>query len=282
MRNGDASDSNQAFLAARLEHAEIAAPLDGFVQFVKSKRLLALAENEASLGNLQLADLYIAFAALSGVPGAVARLRKLYASEITYAYNRIRPAGLTAEDAEQMVWERLLTTPAGRAAAEPSARLASYSGRGRLNVFVRVTATRLLINAARDRVEGRRIVAAHEAAMATAMAATPAGQLDMLIEQEYQTAFLTAVKAAVGKLRTRQRMLLRCQFTQQLSIDEIGTMYGVHRATAARWLGDIRQQILAETRRHLRNQLGLSSDAVESILKHPHRSLDQSLSSLFL
>ena len=52
-----------------------------------------------------------------------------------------------------------------------------------------------------------------------------------------------------------------------LTIDEIAPMYGVHRATAARWIASAKQDVLARTRKQLMTELHLDAGEVDSLIR---------------
>jgi RNA polymerase sigma-70 factor (ECF subfamily) len=51
-----------------------------------------------------------------------------------------------------------------------------------------------------------------------------------------------------------------------MSIDEIATAYGIHRATAARRVNRARDALLADTRRRMSERLRLNSKELDSVL----------------
>ena len=69
------------------------------------------------------------------------------------------------------------------------------------------------------------------------------------LKAEYRTEFAGALREANAELDSETRTLLRQQIVDQLSIDEIGAAFGVHRATAARWLLRARGALVTATRR---------------------------------
>jgi RNA polymerase sigma-70 factor (ECF subfamily) len=65
----------------------------------------------------------------------------------------------------------------------------------------------------------------------------------------------------VTELSVRDRGLLRLHFVQSCSIDTIGRMYGVHRATAARWIVRTRKLVASRVRRRLQQELGEENES---------------------
>ena len=72
-------------------------------------------------------------------------------------------------------------------------------------------------------------------------------------------------------------MLLRYQLIDGLTIDEIGALSRVHRATAARWLATIRDGLVERTRELLGEALGVDSVEAASIVRMVQSQLDVSV-----
>ena len=75
----------------------------------------------------------------------------------------------------------------------------------------------------------------------------------------------------------RERTLLKQQIVDGLGIDELGALYEVHRATAARWVAAAREKLLLRTRRAFMVRVRISSDECESIMRMVRSQLDVSL-----
>jgi RNA polymerase sigma-70 factor (ECF subfamily) len=73
-----------------------------------------------------------------------------------------------------------------------------------------------------------------------------------LLREAYRDAFQTALGDTFAALSPRERNLLRLHVLDGLGIDEIAAPYGVHRATAARWLNAVHEAILAGVHQRLR------------------------------
>ncbi|OJY27709.1 MAG: hypothetical protein BGO98_41335 [Myxococcales bacterium 68-20] len=61
--------------------------------------------------------------------------------------------------------------------------------------------------------------------------------------------------------------------------EAIGRMYGVHRATATRWILQAKQAVFDETRGELERRYAMSTDTFESIAHDVVHGLDASLST---
>jgi RNA polymerase sigma-70 factor (ECF subfamily) len=145
--------------------------------------------------------------------------------------------------------------------AEPgAARVVEYAGRGRLRGLVQVVATRLAVDhtRAKDRPGG-----GDELDDLVAIADDP--ELAFL-KATYRAAWREAFTAAVGDLDARARNLLRLHHLGGATLEQLAAMYGVHRATAVRWLADARAGLLRGTRRRLTAALAVSPAELDSIL----------------
>lgn len=60
--------------------------------------------------------------------------------------------------------------------------------------------------------------------------------------------FQESFKEAIATLSSRERNLLRYHFLAELSIDQIGAIYHIHRATAARWVNKAQERLVKKTR----------------------------------
>jgi len=97
------------------------------------------------------------------------------------------------------------------------------------------------------------------------------------LKAEYRTEFATALREAIGELSAEDRTLLRQQIVDELSIDEIGAAFGVHRATAARWLQRARGALVTHTRGRLAARLKVSVEEVDSVIRLVQSQLDASV-----
>jgi RNA polymerase sigma-70 factor (ECF subfamily) len=219
------------------------------------------------LSALHAGALWIACGCVAGGRDAMAAFEATYAPVIGAALERSFDRGL-AQDAELALRERLFLV-----GPDDQPRLASYSGRGDLRAWLRAAAVRTAIDLTRT----RRTVALAPDVLADAAAADP---LLAGLKASYRESFRTAFAAAVRELGDRDRTLLRYRFADDLSIDEIGALYGVHRATVARWLATIREALFEATREGIMAELSLTESEVDSVLRLVDSQLDVSISDV--
>ena len=98
--------------------------------------------------------------------------------------------------------------------------------------------------------------------------------------RRYREDFKAAFEEAFASLDAKSRNLLRQSLLDNLSIDQLGAIYRVHRATAARWLASARDQVLEETRSVLRRRLQIDEREFMSLMNLVRSQLDLSLARL--
>jgi RNA polymerase sigma-70 factor (ECF subfamily) len=221
----------------------------------------------AALDTLHLGDLLLAGASMRGDAGAVVRLERDCLGPAHAVVARILGPS-ECDDAMQSVRERLLV---GREGSAP--RLGEYAGRGSLAGWIKVVAVRTALNWARDhRDQGT-------SPDDDALLELPGAEHPELehMRAQYRPEFKAAFQAALAALDARERILLRLQFVDDLTVDQIGALYSVHRSTAARWVARARESLFEGTRRRLAERLGLDASRLASILDLVRSHVDLSL-----
>ncbi|HKA86082.1 MAG TPA: helix-turn-helix domain-containing protein [Haliangiales bacterium] len=265
------TDGLAAILAAHLDAGRAAWP-DVVVEPERfaahlAHRLPPDAGAEA-LAALRGSDLYLARACADGDAGAIAAFEARYFNEVDIAAARMRAARDLAAEVKQWLRRTLFV---GDGTRPPAA--ADFAGRGDLRGWVRVTAVREL-----QRLLGKqkREVTVDDEGFLDAL--LPAHDPEMShVRERYRRELQEAVLVATQATPARDRALLRYSAFDGLSIDEIGALYGVHRATAARWLASAREGILERTRAELARRLGVETPDVDSIIRLVQSRLEVSL-----
>jgi len=216
---------------------------------------------------VRLVDLYLACACVQGDNTAVEYFVQHCGPTIRRVLKTLAFEDSEADDLEARLLEHLLVRTGGG-----GCRLGQYEGRADLRAWVQAAAVRLAASARRGK---RREVLLEE--MHLSELAIHASQDHNLVEKECLAHVQRALAAAFDSLSSRERNLLRHQVVSGLTIDEIGLIYGTHRATAARWLERVRHKILGEVRRALVAELRLTEAEVDSMLTLVRSQLDGSL-----
>ena len=254
---------------AEAAHPGLALDRAAFVQALMA-RLPPEAVPAETLASLRTVDLYLACASATGEPAALARFEPLLSREVEDAARAVRaPAGL-ADEVKQRLREHLLVGDAERGPA-----IADYAGRGDLSAFVRISAVRECLRLMKR--QAREIGVEEDELGVLAPAVDP--ELERL-KQTYRQEFAACFSTALAALPPRERTLLRMSVLDRVSIDKIGAIYGVHRATAARWLERARTRIAEHTESLLGERLALETGEVASVIRLVRSQLDVSLERL--
>jgi RNA polymerase sigma-70 factor (ECF subfamily) len=171
------------------------------------------------------------------------------------------------EEVKQMLRLQLLV-----AKPDKPPDIANYRGKGPLRGWVRITATRELIRHKKKQARETPIDEGLDRFLTT--------QMDPMLDamkEAYRSEFAVALREAIVDLNTEDRGLLRQQIVDGLSIDEIGAAFGVHRATAARWLNRARAALVSATHARLANRLELPVEQIESVIRLVRSRLDASV-----
>lgn len=257
----------------RWPHVEL--PSDVFARHLS--RLLPEASAESPLAplieQLALEDLYLACACVHGVPSAIETLEREYLAKLPGLLGHIKlPSATTLDDVCQMVRTHLLL-PTDKAVP----RIAEYTGRGALMSWIRVVAVRMAL---RQRASDRETPEENRLAALEALPAPgPDAEFD-LIKRRYHREFRQATREAFASLPSEQRHLLRLHFIERLPTTRLGPLFGVDQSTVSRWLKSARQAVYEETKRLLKERLGLSSHDFESMLADIESRFDVSLSQV--
>lgn len=246
---------------AFVEHPDIALPHDAFCA-----RLEQLPE--ASLDRVRAADLYLALACARGDARAHQKLDAEVMPKLSAALERFAPA-VDADELQQKLRTRLLLPRGARAP-----RIASYGGLGSLANWLRAIAVRLALRMTRR----RRAEAATDEHLER-LVADDDPELGLLRAQ-YRDAFRTAFRAAFESLSTKDRNVLRLHLLDGLSVDRIAALYGVHRASAFRWLEQVRDRLDLATRRQLAGDGRMCVSEIDQVLMAMQSQLAVSFRSL--
>jgi len=209
-------------------------------------------------------DVYLACACHKGDPAALAAFEHTITSDVRRSLSRNVDAA-TLDDALQNARRDLFAL----------GRIAQYDGSGPLKKWLRVAVLRLAVRA----VEARKRETSLDEPADLQRVADDDPEL-LLVKATTREAFRTAFQAAVDTLDPQQALVLRQHFVDGLSIDELGRLHRVHRATAARWVVRARENLLQRIRVHFSQRV--SEEECESAIRLISSQFDVSVRRMLL
>jgi len=252
------------FTAARATWPGVELDREAFMSHLRERIEEAAARDEHA------SDLFLACACLRGDPKAIAFLEARFLAQVPAFLSRMESDPTAIAELLQALREKLLLPSAG---GRP--KLAEYTGQGPLSAWLRVVAVR----AALDSKRGKPREVLQEEIPDTLLPCSDDPELDYL-RVRYAAEFRAAFHDALLGLEPKARTVLRLHILDGLNIDRIGAIYGVHRATVARWIADARAWLFEQTRRLLSDRLSLEPHEFESVLRLVGANLDASVRRL--
>jgi RNA polymerase sigma-70 factor (ECF subfamily) len=201
-------------------------------------------------------DLWLAFACASGTAGAVEAFERAHAADVQAVHAQSRPPRPALDELRQVVRAKLFVGPAPR--------IADYSGQGPLRGWMRVLAARALVDLTRG--PGARETPRAEDDFLAVPSPGDDPELEYL-KRTYRAELRQAFEESAQALSPEERNVLREHYAHGLSIDEIASAHGIHRATAARRIEGAREAVLRGTRQRLMHKLRLSRRELESVVR---------------
>jgi RNA polymerase sigma-70 factor (ECF subfamily) len=201
------------------------------------------------------AELALATAVAAGDATAIREFETKY---LTPVRSQLRAMNLDAQDIadiEQAIRIKLLVAEDGA-----PARLLQYAGHGKLGGLVRVAAVREALSLIR-----RKKTTTSDDWLEELSSPDDDPEL-VALKSRHRVEFKTAFEEAVRRLSPREHTLLRLHLVRQHSIDHIGAVYSVHRATAARWIEAAKTRLRTETTRILGERFDLRGPELERVV----------------
>jgi RNA polymerase sigma-70 factor (ECF subfamily) len=234
-------------------------------------RRLGAAASPQQLARTRADHVHLAIACAAGDELAIRRFERELLDEVDATAERLRARADQADDVRSQLRRILFVSEPGRAAA-----LLGYSGRGDLRSYLRVIATRELVRAI---TRARREVGVDDDAVFDKLSVACELEFGELRER-YRGSVEAAMRSALAGLGERSRALLRYSLVDGWSVDRIGALYGIHRATAARRVVAARDELGRAIRAELAHQLAISLAEVDSIVRSVQSGIDVSIERL--
>jgi RNA polymerase sigma-70 factor, ECF subfamily len=262
-REPDVSSLDAIIKAAVAAWPDVHVPPEEFRAFLLARGSAADRSTEVLHAN----DLYLACACLGGDAAAWRELDRLHLARIPRFVAKIDRSPEFADDVRQRIAEKLLHDANGRP------KLALYTGEGPIGAWIRVAAVREAQNA-------KAAVRYTEQPDERFAAAGPDAE-EVLAKRHYADAFRRAFEEVVDTLALDRRNVLRLHYLDGLTLDEVAKLYQVSRSTAARWIAEVRQDLLARVKGALSAELGHLAGGPVSVFALIESQLDLSIQRHF-
>jgi RNA polymerase sigma-70 factor, ECF subfamily len=208
-------------------------------------------------------DLFLCAACLAGDNDAMDRVNGLLSASAQSVKSHFRVDDDERDEILQSVRIRLLSGP------QP--RLAGYRGASPLTAWLSVVVRRAALDAYRS---SREPSSDQDILDLVADGVSPLhGALET--DRERLRFFL---ETSLMRLEPQERTLLKMNLLDHQSIDAIGLVFRVHRATVARWLVDIRMRLLKDLVSLMKSELRTNSTEIQSLIRYYRSDLEMSLS----
>ena len=260
-----------AVAAARQRWPEVTVDAAAFAAALAGAGVTPAAADLAARG----ADLVLAHATAAGqAPAATVFERDIMSRARATIARYVRDAARVDEVVQQLRIQLMVAAP-----GMTRPRLARFDGRAPLGAWVCMCAARQALRAMRD--ERSR----HEVAFEWSDALAELTATDDVVEPlraRYADAVAAALRDACAALPRRHRAVIRLLFVEDAAVDDVATIYQVHRVTVWRWVQEAQEQLRDSIRAQLRQAVP-SSDVGSATLigwveGQVMLSLDQALS----
>jgi RNA polymerase sigma-70 factor (ECF subfamily) len=220
------------------------------------------------LAALHADDLYLACACADGVEAAVAEFDRRYLTKLHGSVARLSTEPAFVDELRQILRNKLLVAISG------PPKIGDYSGRGKLEAWVRAAAVRTALDLLERDARHAPLDTGRQRRLGS-----PDPELDY-IKARYRGEFERAFQAALATLTVEQRNVMRLHYLDGLSLQQIGKLQKVHTSTISRWLSTTREELFAATRRALCERLQLETQELESLMGLVQSRVEISLHAL--
>jgi RNA polymerase sigma-70 factor (ECF subfamily) len=232
--------------------------------------LTARHRSEGEPHGVAAADLYLACACARGDERAIALFERELFPLVDEAVAAFKQPAHFIDEVKQALREKLFVAEPGE---EP--RITRYSGRGPLANWVRISALRTAVNLLRD---------------GAAQTLDPLHHLPRIASHSLEVDYLRkqhseqihhALAAAMAALPERQRVALKLQLLDGLTLQQIGRVFQVDASSVSRWIARAKKTVLRHVLRSLGDSLAMPRTELESLVRLIQSQLEISLRGVF-
>lgn len=235
---------------------------DVFLAYVASR--VSQPEPE-TLMQLHWGDLYVACACSLGDSAAISCFESLCVVFYAELQQKLKVSPAQFEEHKQALWVELFSGD-----EETPPKITKYTGQGKLVYWTRVTFLRHMLRA----LQGEKKEVPVEEEMLVRLTPAAVHTEASLMKNEAKEELRKALAEAIRALSARERNILRHHYIDGLNTEKVGAIFGVHRATVARWLQKIRDSLFLAISAKLVDKMNIADDEFDSIIHLLHSHLD--------
>lgn len=213
-------------------------------------------------------EIALAQAISNGDPVALRTFETRYLAPVRSTLRAMSINDADIADIEQVVRLKLLVGDG------QDARLVGYAGQGKLGGLVRVAAVREALSLLRR----RKITSSED--WLDELSSPDDDPALVQLKTRHRVAFKEAFEEAVRRLSPREHTLLRLHLVRHQSIDQVGSIYGIHRATAARWIDAAKRSLRTLTNAVLAERFDLRGPELERVVELIESRIELSIDRL--
>lgn len=253
-------------LAARAVamHPSLSGSTDAFAE-----HLLSLDDGDTSIEDVRAGDLYIAWCCTQGCSSALEHFWTSCVPTARRAAFSVTKNEDLAEDVVQDVLQNLIV-----GTADKPGSLASYQGRSKLDRWLRSVTVRAALSASRK--SSKMAATEDEDSLMQVPDVDDDPELALLKETSSEMVE-TALRDALRELDSETRLVLQQHLIDGLTIDQLASIYRIHRATAARRIAKAREALLSATRQKLRSAVQMTGGDLDSLINFAQSRVKLSL-----
>jgi RNA polymerase sigma-70 factor (ECF subfamily) len=181
-----------------------------------------------------------------------------------------------AEELVETAWSELygLREVEGKRVSKFSA----YSGKGSLKGWLRAVLFQLSVD--RHRKQSRYVQPEEEKDFERLAKPVAHAYEQHPIAERYQIATHKALEYAIACLEIRMKLILSYYYYDNLTLKQIGQIFGVHEATASRWLQKIQLDIRQSAEKFLRQEYKFNNIQIKECIEYASDNADVDIKSL--
>jgi RNA polymerase sigma-70 factor len=157
-------------------------------------------------------------------------------------------------------------------------RLGGYNGRGSLAGWLKVAVSHAAIDRFRRAGRTSSLEGLEQKGVAVSSRNPDSEDREEQMDSQWGIAIGKILQEILSALSLRDRLLLSLYYLRNVSLKDIGRQFGIHEATASRWLEHMRRDIRKQVERELHRKHRLTSSEIQSLWKWvPPSSLSESI-----